>query len=57
MLPCSYAFASFALYAAQRLFVASTMRFRPAALSLRFFGATCFGGVALAFFVAAYLLR
>jgi hypothetical protein len=46
-----------ALTAAHRFFVASMIRFRPAALSLRLgFGASCVGG-SVAFLAAAHLLR
>ena len=52
-----YVAAFFALYSAQRFFVASMMRFRPAALSFRFLVAGFADGASLTFFAAAYLLR
>jgi hypothetical protein len=52
-----YDFAFVALYFAQRLLVASIIRFRPAVLNLRFLVPAFAGGASFTFFVAEYLLR
>ena len=46
-----------ALYFAQRLLVASIIRFRPVAISLCFLVGALTGGASLTVFVPAYLLR
>jgi hypothetical protein len=48
-----YAAPFLALYSAQRFLVASIMRFRPAALSLRFFLGAVFAGATFGCFIAA----